>query len=175
MALVILLIHHDLDLAALLRLDCALAPRAHHLRPDRMGEFTRASSAWRTAPPAYTGPDRQAAARDRAGASEGYSKADRLGENCLTSDGLLSGHKYRAAPTMPAQPKDSFVVLRTGGRQPGACTSTDDDLHPAVLRLAHAWTSRHQEARVAEALDGNRILRHAVRNQLRLDRLRATN
>ena len=33
----IVLIHHDLDQAALLRLDCALAPNAHHLRPDRMG------------------------------------------------------------------------------------------------------------------------------------------
>ena len=53
--------------------------------------------------------------------------------------------------------------------------STDDDLHPAILWLAHAWTGRHQEVRVAEALDGDRILRHAVRNQLRLDCLRSTN
>ena len=52
--------------------------------------------------------------------------------------------------------------------------STDDDLHPTILRLAHTWTSRHQEARVAEALNGDRIRRHTVRDQLRLDSLGAS-
>ena len=34
---------------------------------------------------------------------------------------------------------------------------------PTILRLAHTWTSRHQEARVAEALNGDRIRRHTAR------------
>ena len=46
--------------------------------------------------------------------------------------------------------------------------STDDDLHPAVLRLTHARTGGHQQVSVAEALDGDRALRHAILDQFRL-------
>ena len=89
MALVILLIHHDLDLAALLRLDCALAPRAHHLSPDpweSSHELLQRGEQRRRLILAQIDRLRRATAP---GAREGYSKADRLG---LTSDGLLSGH-----------------------------------------------------------------------------------
>ncbi len=52
----------------------------------------------------------------------------------------------------------------------GAIYSLQHDLYPAALWLAHAVASRHQQMRIAEALDGDRVRRYAVLNQLRLHR-----
>ena len=58
---------------------------------------------------------------------------------------------------------------RRGGAPPAA--SANDDLHPPVLRLAHAGAGRHQEMRLAEALDRDRIAWHAVPSRVRRRRL----
>ena len=56
----------------------------------------------------------------------------------------------------------------------GGAPSADDDLDPTVLRFAHTRTSRHKQMRVAEALNGDGILRHTVLDQLDLHRARTT-
>src|SRR6185312_7776223 len=49
-----------------------------------------------------------------------------------------------------------------------ALSSADDDLDAAVLWLANARAGRHQQIGIAEALDGDGVLRHAVADQFRL-------
>lgn len=46
-------------------------------------------------------------------------------------------------------------------------TSTNDDLHPPVLRLAHTWAGRYQQMCIAKALDGDRVVWHAILDQFR--------
>src|SRR5580704_6045659 len=50
---------------------------------------------------------------------------------------------------------------------PECVTSTNDDLHPPVLRLAHTWAGRYQQMCIAKALDGDRVGRHAILDQFR--------
>jgi hypothetical protein len=62
--------------------------------------------------------------------------------------------------------------------RPG-CSSTrwstlmDDDLDTTILRLADTRAGRHQQMRIAEALDRDRGFWHTVLNQFRRDRLGA--
>ena len=43
-----------------------------------------------------------------------------------------------------------------------------NNLNPAVLRLAHAGRCRHQRAALPITVDRNLVLRHAVAHQFRL-------
>src|SRR6185312_13435662 len=77
--------------------------------------------------------------------------------------GWLVVHRASSEPPFPR----SLPNAQTSG-------SADDDLHTAVLRLTHARAGGNKPVCVAEALDRNGILRHAVLDQLGLHRRGAT-
>jgi hypothetical protein len=53
----------------------------------------------------------------------------------------------------------SFEVLPILRQNCRMSHSTNDDLHPPVLRLSHTWTGRYQQMCIAKALDGDRVVR----------------
>src|SRR5438270_1842999 len=81
---------------------------------------------------------------------------------------------YRHPAIAPSQGADT---KRPGIRAPALLLtsdrSVDDDLHAPVLRLPHARTGRHQQVRLAKALDADDVLRHAVTHQFGRHRLGA--
>ena len=75
---------------------------------------------------------------------------------------------------MTAQPREAVSKCPNFlGEAPACVTSTNDDRHPPVLRLAHARTGRHEQNGVAETLRRDGAFRHAVLDQLGFDRVGA--
>jgi hypothetical protein len=77
--------------------------------------------------------------------------------------GNFWSEKNLGCTSMPAQPKIPVSqCARLLDENPGASQSANDDLHSPVLRLAYARTRRHQQVRIAEALNGDSVFRHAI-------------
>src|SRR5206468_390317 len=77
----------------------------------------------------------------------------------------------RASPTAPAFLAMAAVAAHGPVEGPWACRqSANDDLHPPVLGFAHIWTGWHQQVRLTESLNADRILRDAIPHQLRCHR-----
>ena len=96
----------------------------------------------------------------------------------LEGGGWGRGRSATLASTLPPAPtrkgRGSWAPCGAPFRvNPVDVLSVDDDLHPPVLRLAHAGAGRHQQMRLAVALDLDSALRHAVADQLAFHRLRA--
>src|SRR3984957_1798841 len=75
--------------------------------------------------------------------------------------------KNRAAPRRRHGPDQFSKCSDFLDKTPDYFTSTNDDLHPPVLRLAHTWAGRYQQMCIAKALDGDRVGRHAILDQFR--------
>src|SRR3984957_14024729 len=69
-------------------------------------------------------------------------------------DGTARRKQFRSAPDFLDETRECV-------------TSTNDDLHPPVLRLAHTGAGWYPQGCIAKALDGDRVVRHAILDQFR--------